>query len=47
MEFREEIQGKVGRKVQCLRTDNGGDYTLIEFSKYLRNCNIQRQLTCT
>ena len=45
-EFREDIEQKVGKKVRCLRTDNGGEYTSIEFSNYLKDNQIRRQLTC-
>ena len=45
-QFKEAMEKKVGRKVQCLRTDNGGEYTSAEFSQYLQDCKIRRQLTC-
>ena len=34
-EFKEIVEGEVGKKIQCLRTDNGGEYTSNEFSQYL------------
>ncbi|KAM2885890.1 hypothetical protein COP2_013014 [Malus domestica] len=29
-EFRESAEGEVGKKIRCLRTDNGGEYSLTE-----------------
>ena len=45
-QFKEAVEKEVGRKVQCLRTDNEGEYTSAEFSQYLQDCKIRRQLTC-
>ena len=45
-EFRETIEGEVGKKIICLRTDNGGEYTSNEFFQYLRDCRIRHQFTC-
>ncbi|KAF7836005.1 Retrovirus-related Pol polyprotein from transposon TNT 1-94 [Senna tora] len=44
--FKEKNEGEVGQKILCLRTDNGGEYTSTEFSEYLRQNKIRRQLTC-
>ncbi|KAF7827584.1 Retrovirus-related Pol polyprotein from transposon TNT 1-94 [Senna tora] len=44
--FKEKNEGEVGHKILCLRTDNGGEYTSKEFSEYLRQNKIRRQLTC-
>ncbi len=41
-----KVENEVGRKIKCLRTDNGGEYTSDEFCDYLRECNIRWQLTC-
>ena len=46
IEFRMKVENEVGKKIKCLRTDNGGEYTSDEFCDYLRKCNIRRQLTC-
>ena len=40
MEFRMKVENEVGRKIKCLRTYNGGEYTSDEFCDYLRKCNI-------
>jgi transposase InsO family protein len=45
-EFRESAEGEVGKKIGCLRTDNGGEYSSSEFSQYLRECRIRYQYTC-
>ncbi|KAE8708207.1 PLAC8 family protein [Hibiscus syriacus] len=37
-EFRDSAEGEVGKKICCLRTDNGGEYRSNEFSQYLREC---------
>ena len=34
-----------GKELQVLRTDNGGKYTLTEFSCYLRKEGIKHELT--
>ncbi|KAE8674817.1 putative disease resistance protein [Hibiscus syriacus] len=34
-EFRDSAEGEVGKKICCLRTDNGGEYRSNEFSQYL------------
>ena len=45
-EFKEAVEGEVKRKIQCLRTDNGGEYVSNEFSQYLKECQIRHQMTC-
>ena len=45
-EFKESAEGEVGKKIGCLRTDNGGEYSSSEFSQYLRECQIRHQYTC-
>ena len=45
-EFRESAEGEVGKKIRCLRTDNGGEYSSSGFSQYLRECRIRHQYTC-
>lgn len=45
-EFKEKVEKKVGRKIQYLRTDNGGEYTSREFSDFMWECRIRPQLTC-
>ncbi|XP_022023791.1 uncharacterized protein LOC110924058 [Helianthus annuus] len=45
-EFRLEAERVTGRKIKCLRSDNGGEYTSQEFASFLKSCKIGRQLTC-
>lgn len=45
-EFKEKVEREVDHKLRCLRKDNGGEFTSEEFSKYLKEHEIQRQLTC-
>ena len=33
-EFKEIIEGEVDKKIQCLQTDNGREYTSNKFSQY-------------
>lgn len=33
-------------KVKCLHTNNGEEYTTMEFAKYLNECKIRRKLAC-
>ena len=41
--FKETVEGEVGKKICCIHTDNGGEYTSNEFSQYLRDCRIRHQ----
>ncbi|CAL9014755.1 unnamed protein product [Prunus brigantina] len=45
-EFKEIVEGEMGKKIICLRTDNGGEYTSNEFCQYLRESRIRHQFTC-
>lgn len=45
-EFKIEVEHELGKKIKCLRTDNGGEYTSNEFNNYLKVVNIRKQLTC-
>ena len=40
------IEGEVGVKIRCLRSDNGREYMSDEFNQYLHECGIRRQFTC-
>jgi hypothetical protein len=33
--FREVVESEVGKKIKCLPTDNGKEYTLDEFSDFM------------
>lgn len=45
-EFKSKAESDLQKKVKCLRTDNGGEYSSREFAEYLKEYNIRRQLTC-
>ena len=45
-EFKMMVEGEVGAKIRCLRSDNGGEHTSDEFDQYLHECGIRRQFTC-
>lgn len=45
-EFKDKIEGELNMKIQCLRTDNGREYTSNEFTTYLKKNKIRRQLNC-
>jgi len=45
-EFQYTLENDIGRKIKCLRMDNGGEYTSREFNDYLKEKMIRRQLTC-
>lgn len=46
VEFQQEAERQFGNKLKCLRSDNGGEYSSKEFSEYLKQQGIKRQLTC-
>ena len=39
-EFCTDTKSLVGHQIQCLRTDNGGEYTSDEYNKYLKRRKI-------
>ena len=45
-DIRELVEEEVGKKIHCLRTNNGGEFSSREFSQYLRECGIRRQYIC-
>lgn len=47
IEFKEKVEKETGRRIQCLLTDNGGEYTSNDFERYLQDYKIRRQLTCS
>ncbi|KAK3001833.1 hypothetical protein RJ639_022241 [Escallonia herrerae] len=46
MEFKDAIEKEFGKKVKCLRSDNGGEYMSDVFLQYCDDNNILRQMTC-
>ena len=44
-EFKAQVELETGRKIKCLRTDNGGEYTDGEFQSFCRKEGMKRQFT--
>ncbi|KAL0844254.1 hypothetical protein Bca101_017500 [Brassica carinata] len=43
--FKKKVETESGKKIKCLRTDRGGEYTSTEFSEFCKEEGIRRQLT--
>lgn len=43
--FKALVEGETGCRIQCLRTDRGGEFTSNEFNNFCSNQGIKRQLT--
>ena len=44
-EFKALVENQTGRRIQALRSDNGGEYTFNEFDEYCRHEGIRRHST--
>jgi hypothetical protein len=44
-QFRDLVEKSTGRSIKCLRTDNGGEYTSMEFKNYCKEAGIERHKT--
>ena len=44
-EFRDLVENQNGRKIQVLRSDNGGEYTSKEYEDYCTSTGIKKELT--
>ncbi|KAH9802840.1 retrovirus-related pol polyprotein from transposon TNT 1-94-like protein [Citrus sinensis] len=44
-EYKARVELESGKKIKCLRTDNGGEYTDSEFLAFCKQEGIQRQFT--
>jgi transposase InsO family protein len=44
-QFRDLVEKSTGRSIKCLRIDNGGEYTSIEFKNYFKEARIERHKT--
>ncbi|KAG7550979.1 GAG-pre-integrase domain [Arabidopsis thaliana x Arabidopsis arenosa] len=43
--FKSKVETETGKKIKCLRTDRGGEYTSHEFENYCKEQGIRRHLT--
>ena len=43
--FKKLVETETSKKIKCLRTDRGGEYTSNEFSKFCKEEGVRRQLT--
>lgn len=44
-EFHAMVEREIGKKLKCLRTDNGGEYTSNAFEAYCANRGIRNETT--
>jgi len=44
-QLRVMVEKRTSRKIKCLRTDNEGEFTFLEFEKYCKECRIIRHKT--
>jgi transposase InsO family protein len=44
-EFKALVENQTGKKIRCLRSDNGGEYTSNDFDDYCVRKGIQREMT--
>jgi transposase InsO family protein len=44
-QFRDLVEKSTGRSIKCLRTNNGGEYTSMEFENYCKEVGIERHKT--
>lgn len=44
-DYKAEVEKQTGKKIKCLRTDNGREYLNKDFDNFLREHGIKRQLT--
>ena len=47
MQFKASVEKRTGRSIKCLRTDNGGEFTSLEFENYCKEVGIERHKTTT
>ena len=39
------VELQIGKKIKCLRTDNGGEYCSNDFDTFFKDCDIIREKT--
>lgn len=45
-EFKSCVENQTGFKIKCLRSDNGGEYTSLQFEQFLTSAGIIHEKTC-
>ena len=43
--FQTSVEVEIGRKLCVLRTDNGGEFTSIEFKEYCAGCGVHHHFS--
>ena len=44
-QFKAMVENKIGKSIKCLRTDNGSEFTSLEFEQYCKDEGIVRHKT--
>ena len=44
-EFKAMVELQIGKKIKCLRTDNGGEFCSNDFDTFCKDCDIKREKT--
>ena len=44
-QFKVMVEKRIGKSIKCLRTDNGGEFTSVEFEQYCKDEGIVRHKT--
>lgn len=44
-QFRFLVEKRIGKSIKCLRTNNGGKFTSLEFYNYCKKVGIERHKT--
>lgn len=47
LNFKEIVEGELGKRIKCLRTDNGGEFISTQLSKFCRQHSIRREFSCS
>jgi hypothetical protein len=44
-EFKNLVENQIGKKITCLRIDNGGEFCFVYFERYFKDHGIKRHKT--